>query len=255
LTSSRSPRGAGSPACPADGNLHRVTEIGTLAELINVPETEPKFTHLWVVCTVCRFPLVQLCRTRVRSRALRSEDCHAALGIDLLERIGSISPRPMVRAYRWNGATVPLLRWYRNWPGAGRAASPRARFARVISIIQEYLHIVYSYIPEVRVPGGAVGRHHHTRGTTASCPTEAPPSSLPTVSGRRASCRRGTTSSGLCSMNPPTPRGVPAAVRPAGNPTSSRRSTSSRYTAVAWCATPTGATCTPRTATTTAGPP
>lgn len=104
-----------------------VWRVESLEELTRFADGEPLFTHLWVVATRCRFPL-----ERLRAG-------HAALGMDLCERVSRLSPEPLVRAYHWDGVTVPLLMWYRD------------QEPRVVSLIREYLHIMYPHIPAVRV--------------------------------------------------------------------------------------------------------
>lgn len=104
-----------------------VHSIQSLLELVNADEDEPMFSHLWVVGSVCRFPLTLL------------QTCHATMGMDLCERVSNLSPKAIVRSYSLGNVIVPLLVWYRSYR------------TRVVSMIQEYLHIVYSHVREVRV--------------------------------------------------------------------------------------------------------
>ena len=71
--------------------------------------------------------------------------------MDLRERLGRLSPEPLVRAYCLNDTTAPLLLWYRPYRN------------RVVSIIQEYLHIVYAHVPEVRTVCVCVAHTHTPR--------------------------------------------------------------------------------------------
>ena len=67
------------------------------SELIDEAEENPTFNHMWVIGSALRFPLPVLCQ------------CHAALSMDLRERLMRLSPEPMVRAYAINGVVAPLL--------------------------------------------------------------------------------------------------------------------------------------------------
>lgn len=107
-----------------------IWKVESLEELMRFSDQDHLFTHLWVVVRRCHFPL---------DRLTTHSHTHAALGMDLCERLSRLSPEPLIRAYHWHGVTVPLLLWYRE------------QEARVVSLIQEYLHIMYPHIPAVRV--------------------------------------------------------------------------------------------------------
>lgn len=88
---------------------------------------------------LCRFPVDQLTL------------CHASLSLDMRERFADQSPEAVVRLYRVGETTAPLLLWH------------RAAQNSVVSLVQEYLHLLsstvhvrallspYAHIPEVRV--------------------------------------------------------------------------------------------------------
>lgn len=66
-------------------------------DMVNSSEQDPMFHHLWVVGSVCRFPMPLL------------KQCHAAMGMDIRERLARNSPEAIVRAYSYQGVVVPLL--------------------------------------------------------------------------------------------------------------------------------------------------
>lgn len=76
--------------------------------------------HVWVIGAVLRYPTKLLLQR------------HAAIGLDVRERLSALYPTPMVRAYRTpDGMLVPLLLWH------------RAYESRVVALLQEYLHVVH----------------------------------------------------------------------------------------------------------------
>ena len=160
-------------------------------------EGGPVFSHLWAVVRLCRFP----------AEALRR--CHAALSMDMRERLAHLSPgltgppptppvrptaEPLVRAYSVEGTTAPLLLC-----PPGRAmeltARPGCRYQayrpRVLAMLREFLHVVYAHVAEVRAPPPHREGAYAVSGTSVSFPAAAPSTWWPTASATWPSSRAG----------------------------------------------------------------
>lgn len=98
-------------------------------DMVNSSEQDPMFHHLWVVGSVCRFPMPLL------------KQCHAAMGMDIRERLARNSPEAIVRAYSYQGVVVPLLlcpMFFVFFGGKKHCPWYRACQNRVVAMIQEY---------------------------------------------------------------------------------------------------------------------
>jgi hypothetical protein len=92
--------------------MNAVTSVQSLDHLITRDPKEQMLSHPHVVVHILGFP-----------RALY-EECHGAMGMDMRERLAKVSPEAIVRAYEYDGVTVPLLLWY------------RAMQSRVVAMVQ-----------------------------------------------------------------------------------------------------------------------